>query len=152
MVLLTGKPAPSIRAGAWTGAAPGGRYRVVTIGLTTEREGLYRALDARVDRMLADGLLDEVRGLLDAGIDPSLPAMQGIGYRQLVPVIRQASGLAPAVALMKQDTRRYAKRQWTWFAREPGLTWVSSEPGDVGAALAQIKRIVEQTGIFDYPA
>jgi tRNA dimethylallyltransferase len=129
---------------------PGRRYRVVAVGLTAPRERLYRDLDARVDRMLAEGLLEEVRGLLDAGVDPSLPAMQGIGYRHLVPVLREGAGLGAAVAAMKRDTRRYAKRQWTWFARDPGITWISGGPGDLDATLAQIKRIIDRTGVFDY--
>jgi tRNA dimethylallyltransferase len=77
--------------------------------------------------------------------------MQGIGYRHLAPVARRGDGLDPAVAVMKRDTRRYAKRQWTWFSREPGLVWIETGPGDVAAALVAIKKIVERTRLFDYP-
>jgi tRNA dimethylallyltransferase len=101
--------------------------------------------------MLAEGLLDEVRALLQAGFDPTLPAMQGIGYRHLVPVAREGRGLAEAATIMKRDTRRYAKRQWTWFAREPDLAWVETGPGDIAAALAEIKKTLEQTHLFKYP-
>jgi tRNA dimethylallyltransferase len=76
--------------------------------------------------------------------------MQGIGYRHLVPVAREGRGLAEAATIMKRDTRRYAKRQWTWFAREPGLAWVETAPGHVGIALDEIKKIVESTRVFDY--
>jgi tRNA dimethylallyltransferase len=75
--------------------------------------------------------------------------MQGIGYRHLAPMVPTKAGLEAAVATMKRDTRRYAKRQWTWFAREPDLAWVETPPGEVEGAVAQIKKTVEQTGLFD---
>ena len=151
VVLLTGRPAVRTGPGAW-GEATGPRYRVVAIGLTAARATLDAALDARVDRMLGDGLLEEVRRLLAAGFDPSLPAMQGIGYRHLVPAALGAGRLDAAVAIMKRDTRRYARRQWTWFAREPGLEWIETTPGDVRTALAGVNKSVERTGVFDYSA
>jgi tRNA dimethylallyltransferase len=152
VALQTGRPAPRSGAGAWGEAPADPRYRVVAIGLTAPRRALYAALDARVDRMLAEGLLDEVRALLDAGFAPTLPAMHGIGYRHLVPVVQHRGGLDPAVATMKRDTRRYAKRQQTWFTREPHLMWIETLPGETGAALAEIKKTVERTRLFDYPA
>ena len=151
VALQTGRPALSGPA-----RAPGARpppspaYRVVAVGLTAPRPALYAALDARVDRMLAEGLLDEVGRSSRPGFAATLPAMQGIGYRHLAPVAeRPAPGLAAAGASMKRDTRRYAKRQWTWFAREPDLAWVETRPGDVADAVADIKKIVERTGLFD---
>jgi tRNA dimethylallyltransferase len=152
VALQTGRPAARSGAGAWgdPSAQPG--YRVVAIGLTAPRPALYAALDVRVDRMLGEGLLDEVRALLEAGFSPTLPAMHGIGYRHLLPVVQKGSGLDPAVAAMKRDTRRYAKRQWTWFAREPDLVWVETRPGDAPSALAEIKKTVERTRLFDYSA
>ena len=68
-------------------------YRVVAVGLTAPRPALYAALDARVDRMLSEGLADEVRALLEAGFASTLPAMQGIGYRHLVPVAERGGDL-----------------------------------------------------------
>jgi tRNA dimethylallyltransferase len=150
VVLLTGQPALRSGPGAWDESPLGTGYRVVAVGLTAPRPGLYAALDARVDRMLAEGLLDEVRALLEGGFAPTLPAMQGIGYRHLAPVARRADRLDTAVAAMKRDTRRYAKRQWTWFSREPGLVWIETDPGDVATALIAIKKIVERTRLFDY--
>jgi tRNA dimethylallyltransferase len=150
VALQTGGPAARSGAGAWGEATAEPGYRVVAIGLTAPRPALYAALDARVDRMLAEGLRDEVRALLEAGFAPGLPAMHGIGYRHLVPVVQGRGGLAPAVAAMKRDTRRYAKRQWTWFAREPDLVWVETRPGDTAAALAESKKIVERTRLFGY--
>jgi tRNA dimethylallyltransferase len=75
--------------------------------------------------------------------------MQGIGYRHLVPVAERGGDLETARVTMKRDTRRYAKRQWTWFAREPDLVWVETPPGDVAGAFADLKKIVERTHIFD---
>jgi tRNA dimethylallyltransferase len=151
VALQTGRPALRSGAGAWGETAAERRYRVVAVGLTAPRPALYAALDARVDRMLAEGLLDEVGALLDAGFASTLPAMQGIGYRHLVPVVQTGGGLEAALATMRRDTRHYAKRQWTWFAREPDLAWAETRPGDVAGALAEIKKIVERTCIFDYP-
>ena len=150
VAIQTGRPAQRSGAGAWREAAAEPGYRVVAVGLTVPRPVLYAALDARVERMLAEGLLEEVRTLLEAGFAPSLPAMQGIGYRHLVPVVQTGRGLEGALSTMRRDTRRYAKRQWTWFAREPGLVWIETDPADVAAALAEIKRIVERTHFFDY--
>jgi tRNA dimethylallyltransferase len=146
IVTLTGEPVsatwhrPPVR--------PPRPYRVLTIGLTMPRDALYARLDARVDRMLAEGLLAEVEALLRAGFGPELPAMQGIGYRHLAPVVTRRAPLGDAVSAMKRDTRRYAKRQWTWFARAQVARWVSAAPEDAGAAAAQVKRTIEDAGIF----
>src|SRR5262249_19172927 len=113
VALLTGGPAATAGPGAWSGVpieASDPPYEVVAVGRTGARPTLYAMLDARVDQMLADGLLGEVRGLLEEGLDPMLPAMQGIGYRHLAPVVRGGAALGPAVDVMKRDTRRYAKR------------------------------------------
>ena len=150
VALQTGGPALRSGVGAWGEPVRESGYRVVAVGITASRPALYAALDARVDRMLAEGLLDEVGALLEAGFAPTLPAMQGIGYRHLVPVVQGGDRLEAARATMKRDTRRYAKRQWTWFAREPDLVWVETRPGDVAGALADIKKIVERTHILDY--
>jgi tRNA dimethylallyltransferase len=77
--------------------------------------------------------------------------MHGIGYRHLAPVVDGREALAAAVLTMKRDTRRYAKRQWTWFAREPEVEWVEVVPGRTAVALLKIKKIVEQTHLFYYP-
>jgi len=74
--------------------------------------------------MIEGGLADEVRSLLARGYDPSLPAMQGIGYREMVLLLRGELDEAEALRRMQRDTVRYAKRQWTWFSREPGIQWL----------------------------
>ncbi|HWC01555.1 MAG TPA: tRNA (adenosine(37)-N6)-dimethylallyltransferase MiaA [Methylomirabilota bacterium] len=150
VALQTGRPGDRSGAGAWQEVSTEPRYPIVAIGVTATRPALYAALDARVDRMLAAGLLEEVRALLDAGFSPTLPAMQGIGYRHLLPVVQGASRIQEAVVVMKRDTRRYAKRQWTWFAREPGLAWIEVGAGGIAAAVAEIKKTIERTRLFDY--
>jgi tRNA dimethylallyltransferase len=104
-------------------------WRVTYIGLTLDRTTLARRLRARAEAMVGDGLLAEVRGLLDRGYAPDLPAMQGIGYRQFVEVALGRLDARTALEQMARETVRYAKRQVTWFAREPGIAWL-----DVAAA------------------
>jgi len=96
----------------------------VMVALTMDRARLYERIDRRIDEMLAAGLVDEVRRLLDAGYTPSLPALQGLGYKELVPHVRGEIGLADAVARLRLNTRRYAKRQWTWFRADPRYRWI----------------------------
>jgi len=116
---------------------------VLYVGLTVPRERLVERLRARAQSMVQAGLLDEVRTLLARGFDESLTAMQGIGYREFARVARGTLDAAEALRLMERDTVRYAKRQWTWFAREPGIRWIDLETvdGPEGAA-AQIERTI----------
>ncbi|MCJ8502800.1 tRNA (adenosine(37)-N6)-dimethylallyltransferase MiaA [Desulfatitalea alkaliphila] len=100
------------------------RYRVLTIGLELPREQLYARIDRRVDAMLAEGLLDEVRGLLARGYDPRLKSMQSLGYRHMVDYIQGRLDWEEAVRSLKRDHRRYAKRQITWFRADPEVRWV----------------------------
>ncbi len=96
----------------------------VKIGLNIEpRERLYARINARVDRMLAQGLLDETAALLAAGVSEDTTAMQAIGYKELVPVLRGETGLDEAVDRIKQRSRNYAKRQLTWFRRDGQIQW-----------------------------
>ena len=121
-----------IRAG-WTEPVrsrwrdPDGPYAVTYFGLTTDRAVLARRLEARAAAFVAAGLLGEVERLLARGYDASLPALQSIGYREYVRVARGALTPSDALRLMQRDTVRYAKRQWTWFAREPGVEWIDVE-------------------------
>ncbi len=99
------------------------RYRALQIGLDIERQELYRRIDRRVDRMLAEGLLDEVRGLLRRGYAATLKSMQSIGYRHMVAYLEGRLDWDEAVRTLKRDTRRYAKRQLTWFRADPAVRW-----------------------------
>ncbi|MDD5018699.1 MAG: tRNA (adenosine(37)-N6)-dimethylallyltransferase MiaA, partial [Eubacteriales bacterium] len=96
-------------------------YDVIMIGLTLPREVLYKRINERVDDMLAAGLLDEVQRLYDEY--GNVNALKAIGYKELIGYINGEYGLNEAVRLIKQNTRRFAKRQMTWFARDPRIVW-----------------------------
>src|SRR5262249_13660914 len=125
------------RSGArasWSAAVP--PWRLLLIGLGQERSALNRHLEERAHGMLSGGMMDEVRRLLEAGYDETAPGMAGIGYRQFLDVLRGRLTEDQALALMVRDTRRYAKRQMTWFTREAGIRWldVGETGGPEGAA------------------
>lgn len=98
-------------------------YDIVMIGLTMEREKIYQRINQRVDLMIEAGLVEEVRSLMDAGYDPSLTSMQGLGYKELIPYLYGESSLEQAVNEIKKRTRHFAKRQLSWFNRIPEVQW-----------------------------
>jgi tRNA dimethylallyltransferase len=104
----------------------------IFIGLERDRSSLYLRIDRRVDQMMEDGLLDEVEWLINQGYQADIPSMQGLGYKEMVPVIQGKTTKDEAVALLKQRTRNYAKRQLTWFRKEP-IKWFSLEEGEIKA-------------------
>ena len=114
------------------------RYEARRIVLSfADREALYARIDRRVDEMAAQGLFEEVEGLLAAGLSPACTAMQAIGYKEAALALRGELSRDEALALIKQASRRYAKRQLTWFRRAPDARWFlwEDEP-DVEAAAA----------------
>lgn len=94
------------------------------------RSDLYDRIDKRVEIMLADGLLDEIRQLLDSGIPSKSTAMQAIGYKEFVDYMRGRCCLEEAVKQVQQSSRHYAKRQLTWFRRNPAIHWLRRQKGD----------------------
>ena len=99
-------------------------YRVLQLGLTMDRAGLYRRIDERVEWMLLEGLVDEVRGLLEMGYACALPSMSGVGYRQMVRYLQGEVDLAEAVRQIKHDTRRFVRQQYNWFRLDdPKIRW-----------------------------
>jgi tRNA dimethylallyltransferase len=142
-----------LRAGSAVGEAqvrwraPDAPWRVTYIGLTVRRALLARRLAARAEAMVAAGLAEEVHRLLRSGYGPALPAMQGIGYRQFVEVALGRLDPARALALMQRDTVRYARRQVTWFAREPDIEWIDVDAaGGVEAVAAAIEGRMTREG------
>lgn len=99
------------------------RYKSLKIGISVERTQLYRRIEERVDQMLTDGLLDEVRGLQSSGFGRELKAMRSIGYKEAAAHLCGDITLEEAVTLIKRNTRRYAKRQLTWFNADPDILW-----------------------------
>ena len=104
-------------------------YDTLTIGIEIERKKLYDAIDARFDAMVAAGLVEEVRALTQAGYSPEKPPLSTIGYKQIASHLRGEMTLADAIALAMQESRRLAKRQLTWFRREPEIVWLDPERG-----------------------
>lgn len=92
--------------------------------LTDKRERLYENIDRRVDLMLEDGLVDEVKGLLAMGCRRDSTAMQGLGYKEMIAYLEGEISLEEAVYIIKRDTRHFAKRQLTWFRRETDVIWI----------------------------
>jgi tRNA dimethylallyltransferase len=102
-------------------------FALCLIGTTMERARLYARINVRVDCMMSHGLLQEVETLLGNHVPATAQAMQGIGYKELVPVVMGGAPLDAAVATVRQNSRHYAKRQWTWFRAEPHFTWLDVE-------------------------
>lgn len=102
-----------------------GPYHVLVYGLSLPRDQMYARINARVDRMMEDGLVQEVKALLARGISPKPEggAMQAIGYKEIVSALQGEMTLEQAVSLIKQSSRRYAKRQWTWFRHDSRTQW-----------------------------
>jgi len=113
------------------------RYATCRIGLTMPRHALYARIDQRVDKMVAEGLLEEVRSLLHRGYHAGLKSMQSIGYRHMVDHLTKGVAWEETLRLLKRDTRRYAKRQFTWFHADPDIVWVA--PDEVGTLTPAIQ-------------
>jgi tRNA dimethylallyltransferase len=97
-------------------------YDFVKVGLTREREELYRMIDARVDTMIEQGFVEEVQKLLT--MNPGRTPLQAIGYKEMIRHLSGEMNLDEAKRLIKRDSRRYAKRQYTWFRKEPDIRWI----------------------------
>ena len=114
--------------------------------LNDDRQKLYDRIDRRIDIMLEDGLLDEVRSLVDEGYSRDLVSMQGLGYKEMIDYIQERYTLDEAVYTLKRDTRHFAKRQVTWFKREKQVTWVNKNEFDSEADILSfmIERLREK--------
>jgi len=102
----------------------GRRYQSLQIGLRVDRKELYERIEARVDGMIAEGLLEEVKRLLEKGYGRDLKAMRAIGYKEAAAYLAGECTIEEAETLIKRDTRRYAKRQLTWFNADPDILWL----------------------------
>ena len=106
------------------------RYSPLWIGLDFEdREELYRRIDSRVDIMLEAGLIDEIKSLLARGIPAKCTAMQAIGYKEFIAALEGQMTIQEAAAQVQQSSRRYAKRQLTWFHRNENMNWIKRKAG-----------------------
>ena len=120
------------------------RYSPLWLGLDfTEREELYRRIDLRVGLMLEQGLVEEIRGLLADGIPEKATAMQAIGYKEFVDALDGRCTIEEAADQVRQSSRRYAKRQLTWFRRNKAIPWLIRDTGDTGREILEnARRIV----------
>ena len=112
-------------------------YDFQLYALDLPRDILYDRVDRRVDEMMRQGLLDEVRRLKESGLSPAAQSMQGLGYKELWPVLTEETKLSEAVSLLKLRTRHYAKRQLTWFKRDERIQWLPWTPGQALEPLAE---------------
>ena len=117
------------------------KYTPLWLGLDfADRAELYRRIDRRVDMMLEMGLISEIQGLLASGIPPRCTAMQAIGYKEFVNALNGEETIAQAAEEVKQASRHYAKRQLTWFRRNPKLHWLKRQTGQKNEEILSIAR------------
>ena len=123
------------------------RYSPLWLGLDfTERSELYRRIDLRVEIMLQMGLIDEIKSLLAEGIPPKCTAMQAIGYKEFVCALEGQGTIEEAAALVQQSSRRYAKRQLTWFRRNANMNWLTRQTGQGSdEIIAKARRFIQET-------
>lgn len=124
---------------AWWADRSPDRPDVRLFVLNRPRAGLYARIEARIDQMIADGLLGENRRLLDTGRAPDAPPLRTIGYQEPMAYLRGDISEVEMVRLLKQNTRRYAKRQLTWFRRYPEAVWIDAD----ASPLRVIQRLIE---------
>jgi len=108
-------------------------YEVFKVGLICAREKMYRWIEARTDEMIAAGWAEEVKSLLDQGYAPGLRSLQSLGYKHMVSYVMGKMTLSEAIYSIKRDTRRYAKRQLTWFRGDPEIHWYPAQQENFSA-------------------
>ena len=135
----TGVPVSKIRKGH---SFKDEEFSYLKIGLSMDRARLYARIEKRVDKMIAAGLEDEVRGLLKMGYTADLKPLLSIGYKQMMMYIDGGITLDEAARLMKRETKRYAKRQLTWFNKEKDILWYDAKRVACGDEYASIKEKV----------
>lgn len=124
-------------------------YNYIKFGLVMDRSKLYDRINKRVDVMIEKGLVDEVKKLVELGYDKNTIAMQGLGYKEILAYLRGEYSLDEAVEILKRETRRYAKRQITWFKRIEDVYWIDMDKFHNDAEiLEKIKDCLATSGIF----
>ena len=113
------------------------KYKPIIIVLNREREHLYKRIDKRVDIMMENGLIEEVKKLLNMGYTKDMISMQGIGYKEIIKYLEGEYELDEAIEIIKRDSRRYAKRQLTWFRRYDDAKWFNLDEYDDSEILKQ---------------
>lgn len=103
------------------------KYNCIVIGLSMERKFLYERINQRIDEMLGKGLIDEVKALMEKGYDKNLVSMGGIGYKEIIDYIEGNTDYQETINVLKRNTRRFAKRQYTWFLKDKNIKWFSMD-------------------------
>ena len=126
-------------------------YDLAYFVLTAPREILYERIDRRVDQMMEEGLLDEVKSLRERGCHRGMVSMQGLGYKEILAYLDGECSLEEAVRILKRDTRHFAKRQLTWFRREQDVIWVDKEAfhWDETEILKYMCNVLRERGILE---
>lgn len=119
------------------------RRPTLHVGLLVDRQLLYKRINNRVDAMVADGLIDEVKSLLSSGFAETPTASQAIGYKEIISVMQGDISLEEAIGAVKQATRRYAKRQMTWFKADGRIHWIEASDGDVARIVEEIAALLD---------
>lgn len=115
-------------------------YNIMFIGLTMDRGRLYKKIEERVDEMINSGLIDEVKALLKKEYNENISSMTGVGYRQAIGYLKGDYNLEEAVRLIKRNTKRYAKRQYTWFNKDKRIEWSNIDDIDIKLLAQDIKK------------
>lgn len=118
-------------------------YRILCIGLDRPRDILYDRIDRRAEAMVRQGLIDEVRALLDAGYDETLPALSSLGYREILAYLHDDMTLEGAVEKLKTETHRYVRHQYTWFRRMEHIAWFDREQSSDADIVAHVRQLIE---------
>ena len=132
---VTGQPMSAFHTPEGVHGVP--KPGVQMIGLDRERETLYERIDRRVDQMVTEGFVDEVRQLLDSGVPRDAKSLISLGYRHLVQFHCDGVTLEDSIAMIKRDTRRYAKRQLSWFRNDPAVNWTNIKKSDSAEDVAE---------------
>ena len=123
-------------------------YQFVYFVLNRDRQELYRRIDQRVDRMMEQGLLEEVKRLKERGCTSNMVSMKGLGYKELLDYLGGMDSHEEAVRIIKRDTRHFAKRQLTWFKREKEVNWIELDGKTEQQVLEEIQMICKEKGIL----
>ena len=115
--------------------------------LSDDRERIYDRIDNRVDKMIELGLVDEVKSLLDNGLNRDFVSMKGLGYKEIIAFLEGEISLEEAIRIIKRDTRHFAKRQITWFKREKDVIWIDKDNNQL--MLNKMLNILKEKGIFN---
>lgn len=124
-------------------SVPREHYHALWFGLTRNREALYERINLRVDLMFEQGLVDEVRGLMDQGLGGALTSMQAIGYKEIIDAFDGVISMEEACELIKTRSRRYAKRQLSWFKRDDRIVWFDMDKFSIDEVVEDILRRIE---------